>query len=108
MEMSFAMTVFTVMAQVLVWLLGLGILAVIVLYFIDRNQTEHTVLRNYPVIGRFRYWFEHPESLRYRPFRGRLANRTWQSSAARFPVRKVAGSESERFLCRSCVDRRPR
>ena len=59
MEMNFALTVFTVMAQLLVWLLGVGIIAVAVLYVIDRRQTEHTVRRNYPVIGRFRYWFEH-------------------------------------------------
>ena len=57
--MNFALTVFTVMAQILVWLLGIGILVVGVLYVIDRRQTEHTVRRNYPVIGRFRYLFEH-------------------------------------------------
>ncbi|MFT4580325.1 MAG: hypothetical protein ACI915_004944 [Gammaproteobacteria bacterium] len=32
---------------------------VVVLFFIDRNQTAHAVRRNYPVIGRFRYLFEH-------------------------------------------------
>ena len=57
--MEFALTVFTVMAQLLVWFIGLGILAIVVLYVIDRTQTQHTVRRNYPVIGRFRYWFEH-------------------------------------------------
>ena len=59
MNMEFALTVFNVMAQLLVWLIGIGILVVAVLYVIDRTQTEHTVRRNYPVIGRFRYWFEH-------------------------------------------------
>ncbi|NKC00516.1 MAG: FMN-binding glutamate synthase family protein [Pseudomonadales bacterium] len=59
MEMSFTLAVFTFMAQVLLWLLGIGILVVAVLYVIDRTQTEHTVRRNYPVIGRFRYLFEH-------------------------------------------------
>ncbi|MEM7077690.1 MAG: FMN-binding glutamate synthase family protein [Pseudomonadota bacterium] len=57
--MEFAMTVFTVMAQLLVWLLGIGIIVIAVLYIVDRTQTQHTVRRNYPVIGRFRYWFEH-------------------------------------------------
>ncbi len=57
--MSFALTVFTVMAQVLVWVIGLAVLAIIVMYIVDRTQTEHTVRRNYPVIGRFRYLFEH-------------------------------------------------
>ena len=59
MEMSFAFVAFTVMAQIFVWLLGLGVIALVVMYVIDRTQTEHTVRRNYPVIGRFRYLFEH-------------------------------------------------
>ncbi|MER2192437.1 MAG: FMN-binding glutamate synthase family protein [Solibacillus sp.] len=28
------------------------------LYFIDRNQKQHPILRNYPLIGRARYFFE--------------------------------------------------
>ena len=59
MNVDFALTIFNVMAQLLVWLIGIGIIAIAVLYVIDRTQTEHTVRRNYPVIGRFRYWFEH-------------------------------------------------
>ena len=59
MNMDFALTVFNVMAQLFVWLLGMAILVIAVLYVIDRTQTQHTVRRNYPVIGRFRYWFEH-------------------------------------------------
>ena len=59
MEISLTLAVFIFMAQVLVWLLGIGILLVAVLYVVDRTQTEHTVRRNYPVIGRFRYLFEH-------------------------------------------------
>ena len=59
MDLDFALTVFSVMAQLLVWLIGIGILVVAVLYVIDRTQTAHTVRRNYPVIGRFRYFFEH-------------------------------------------------
>jgi glutamate synthase domain-containing protein 2 len=44
---------------------GLGVLvalfvfvAIIVMFIRDVTQKQHTVLRNYPVIGRFRYWFE--------------------------------------------------
>lgn len=59
MEVDFASSVFTVMAQLLVWLLGLAVVVVAALYVIDRTQTEHTVRRNYPVIGRFRWLFEH-------------------------------------------------
>jgi len=51
---------FLVYAVILfVFLLGLAALYVVVLYIIDRTQTEQTVRRNYPVIGRFRYLFEH-------------------------------------------------
>jgi len=30
-----------------------------VVFVIDVTQTKHTVRRNFPVIGRFRYAFEH-------------------------------------------------
>lgn len=48
----------------LTWALGLlvaGILflVLIVLYVIDRTQTKHAIRRNFPLIGRFRYFFEH-------------------------------------------------
>src|SRR5258708_39020634 len=40
-------------------LLAIAIFAVIVLWFIqDVTQKKHAVLRNYPVIGRLRYFFE--------------------------------------------------
>ncbi|PCI47092.1 MAG: FMN-binding glutamate synthase family protein [Thalassobium sp.] len=32
---------------------------IVVAYITDRHQTRHTVRRNFPVIGRFRYLFEH-------------------------------------------------
>ncbi len=45
--------------------LGLGVLvalvvfvAIVVMFVRDVTQKQHTVLRNFPVIGRFRYWFE--------------------------------------------------
>ncbi len=38
--------------------MGVGALAVLALYFIDKTQTRHAIRRNYPVIGRFRYVFE--------------------------------------------------
>ena len=31
---------------------------IVVLYVIDVTQTAHAIRRNYPVIGRFRYFFE--------------------------------------------------
>jgi len=39
--------------------LTVGILAIGVIYFIDKTQTSQTIRRNYPVVGRFRYFFEH-------------------------------------------------
>jgi hypothetical protein len=48
-----------VMATLFVLAVGLLILWVIVTYVIDVTQTHQTIRRNYPVVGRFRYFFEH-------------------------------------------------
>ena len=42
------------------FLLALGIIVLVVIYFyiVDVNQNKHAIRRNYPVIGRFRYFFE--------------------------------------------------
>ena len=39
--------------------IGIGVLALAGTYVSDRFQTRHTIRRNFPVIGRFRYLFEH-------------------------------------------------
>lgn len=41
-----------------IFLLGLGLLVVVVLFVIDVTQTRHAIRRNFPVIGRFRWIFE--------------------------------------------------
>ena len=46
-------------AYLFIFLVGAGVLWVIVLYIIDVNQTTHAIRRNFPVVGRFRYMFEH-------------------------------------------------
>jgi glutamate synthase domain-containing protein 2 len=46
-------------ALLFVMLLVIAILVVAVVWVLDRNQTHNSVLRNYPVIGHFRYWFLH-------------------------------------------------
>lgn len=46
-------------ALTLLFVLGLGVIAVAVIYLIDKNQSSQTIRRNYPVVGRFRYLFEH-------------------------------------------------
>ena len=56
---TFLLKALAVSMGLFVMLLLVIVAAVVVLYIIDRTQTEHTVLRNYPVIGRFRYFFEH-------------------------------------------------
>ena len=47
------------MVLLFVFVIGLAILAAIVMYFIDKTQKKHTIRRNFPVIGRFRWLFEH-------------------------------------------------
>ncbi len=41
------------------FLIGLAVLAILIMYVVDKTQTKHTIRRNYPVVGRFRYLFEH-------------------------------------------------
>ncbi len=53
-----ALDIVQLLSAVLVFILGVGLLAVIGMYVIDVTQTEHAIRRNFPVIGRFRYLFE--------------------------------------------------
>lgn len=52
--------------QLLTWLevsfivcVGTVLLVIVIMYITDVSQHTHTIRRNYPVIGRFRYFFEH-------------------------------------------------
>ncbi|WP_049645638.1 FMN-binding glutamate synthase family protein [Candidatus Rhodobacter oscarellae] len=45
------------LALTFVFIVGLGVLLVAVLFVIDRTQTADAVRRNYPVLGRFRHIF---------------------------------------------------
>ena len=56
---SWVYTILNFFAALLVVLLGLMIVLIVVLYILDVTQTRQAVRRNYPVIGRFRYMFEH-------------------------------------------------
>ena len=47
------------LTNLLILLIGIGIVTVVVMYIIDVTQTTHTIRRNFPVVGRFRYHFEH-------------------------------------------------
>lgn len=46
-------------ALILLFVIGVGLLTIVIIYLIDITQTKHTIRRNYPVVGRFRYFFEH-------------------------------------------------
>ena len=48
-----------ILVDVFVVFLLVTFVAVVVMYVVDRTQTRHAVRRNFPVIGRFRYFFEH-------------------------------------------------
>jgi len=56
---NFLISVFEFMALLFIMTVGTIILILIIVYIADRLQTTHAIRRNYPVIGRFRYWFEH-------------------------------------------------
>ena len=53
-----ALNVVQTLSAVLVFLLGMGLLALAVMSVIDISQTSRAIRRNFPVIGRFRYFFE--------------------------------------------------
>ena len=53
-----ALDVVQTLSAILVFILGVALLAVIVMYIVDVTQKKHAIRRNFPVIGRFRYVFE--------------------------------------------------
>jgi glutamate synthase domain-containing protein 2 len=52
--MEYAMLALQYLALFFVFVIGVCVAAVIVMYFLDRRQTGDAIRRNYPVIGRFR------------------------------------------------------
>ena len=56
--MTFLLKFLEVLAAGIVVLLGVGVIVVVILFFIDRFLRKHAIRRNYPVIGNFRYFFE--------------------------------------------------
>ncbi len=57
--MELALQVLGILAYLFVIALGIAVLAVVAIYVIDVSQKKHAIRRNFPVIGRFRYMFEH-------------------------------------------------
>lgn len=57
-SMPLVMDVIQFMSAIFVFLIGLGLLAIVVMYIVDKTQTHSAIRRNFPVVGRFRYLFE--------------------------------------------------
>ncbi len=55
---GFMMDVIQGLTYLFIFSIGLLLLLVIAVYIADTIQTKHAIRHNYPVIGRFRYWFE--------------------------------------------------
>ncbi len=53
------LTTLEILTGLFILSVGVLVLVLLVLFVIDKFQTESTVKRNYPVIGRFRFLFEH-------------------------------------------------
>lgn len=56
---NWAVTLFVWLEVAFVASVGLILLTILVMYISDVTQNTHTIRKNYPVIGRFRYYFEH-------------------------------------------------
>ncbi len=56
---DFVISILTIVTTLFVLVVGAAVLVVAVLYILDVSQTKQAIRRNYPVVGRFRYFFEH-------------------------------------------------
>jgi len=56
---SLFMATLELMTVLFIFAVGLAVLAVIVIFILDVSQTKSAIRRNYPVVGHFRYYFEH-------------------------------------------------
>ncbi len=57
-EPSSILLILEYLAALFIFLVGLVVLAIAVIFIFDVSQRKHAIRRNYPVIGRFRYLFE--------------------------------------------------
>ena len=56
---SFMFVAMEFMAVLFVVVVGFVVMAIIIIYIFDVTQTKSAIKRNYPVVGHFRYFFEH-------------------------------------------------
>ena len=59
MDLSQINTFVQVLSGLFIFVIGLSAIGIAIIYVIDVLQTKNAVRRNFPVIGRLRYWFEH-------------------------------------------------
>jgi len=57
-EQGVVITILEYMATIFIFVVGLVVLAIIIIYLLDISQSHQAIRRNYPVIGHFRYLFE--------------------------------------------------
>lgn len=53
------LTILEIMSLLFITVVGIAVLVIIVMYLVDITQNKHAIRKNYPVVGRFRYFFEH-------------------------------------------------
>lgn len=58
-QSDLALNLLTWLELAFVTAIGLLLLMLVFMYLVDITQNTHTIRKNYPVIGRFRYFFEH-------------------------------------------------
>ncbi len=58
-DSHWALILLTWLEVIFITAIGLVLLALVIIYFADVNQSTHTIRKNYPILGRFRYLFEH-------------------------------------------------
>ncbi|MFV1984561.1 MAG: FMN-binding glutamate synthase family protein [Thiohalomonadales bacterium] len=57
-DTSLIMEIMQGLAYIFVFFVGTILLVLVIIFIIDKSQTKEAIRHNYPVIGRFRYWFE--------------------------------------------------
>jgi glutamate synthase domain-containing protein 2 len=56
---AFLLLAIEIMAALFIIAVSFVVLAIIIVYIFDVTQTKSAIKRNYPVVGHFRYFFEH-------------------------------------------------
>ncbi len=56
---EFVIQLMIVLAVLFLFAVGVAALVIVYMYVVDVTQTTHAIRRNFPVVGRFRYFFEH-------------------------------------------------